>query len=383
MTSLKLPTPDGEIEPYQLGTHPAVTAIPGPWSTRVAYAAAHVVADPLGDPVGTNAVDWESTLAYRRHLWSLGFGVAEAMDTAQRGAGLSAPNVRELIRRTVAEARAVGGRVVNGVTTDRLEGGGHSLEDIIAEYERELEFVEDQGGEVIVMPSRALSVAARGPEDYHTVYRRIINQTRVPVMLHWLGEAFDPALSGYWGHEDPWRAAETVLEIITAAPERVIGIKISVLDEALEIAFRKQLPDGVRCFTGDDFNFPSLIAGSEGFHSDALLGILDAIAPIAATALHRLDESDAPAFHALLEPTLPLSRHMFGSPTFHYKTGVVFLAYLTGHQAHFRMIGGEEGARPIIHLSELLRLADRAGLITDPDQAASRMRPLLALAGID
>ncbi|MEX1134372.1 MAG: dihydrodipicolinate synthase family protein [Acidimicrobiia bacterium] len=383
MTALNLPTFSGELESYHLGTYPPVAAIPGPWSTREAYAAAHVVANPLGDPVGSNAVDWESTLAFRHYLWSLGFGVAEAMDTAQRGSGLSAGNVRELIRRTAAEAKAGGGATVFGVTTDQLEVGEHSLAEIAAAYEEQLEFVGGFGGEAIIMPSRALATSARSSEDYLSLYGRLISGSSRPVMVHWLGEAFDPALSEYWGHRDPWQAAEVLLDIIQAAPHRVAGVKVSVLDEDLEIAFRKRLPEGVRCFTGDDFNFPRLIAGENGVHSDALLGIFDAIAPVAATALHWLDQGDTATFHSLLEPAVALSRHMFEAPTYHYKTGVVFIAYATGHQSHFRMIGGQEGARSIIHISELLRLADRAGLIADPDLTATRMRLLLSLAGID
>lgn len=383
MSVLDLPTASGDLEPYRLGTHETVTPIPGPWATREVYAAVHVVADPLGDPVGSNAVDWEATLAFRHHLWSLGFGVAEAMDTAQRGSGLSADNVHELVRRTAAEAKTCGGRTVYGVTTDQLEGDDHPLAAIAAAYEQQIEFVESLDGEVIIMPSRALAASARSAEDYRSTYDRLLSGTSRPVMLHWLGEAFDPALKGYWGHRDPWQAAEVVLEIIEAAPRHVAGVKVSVLDFELEISFRKRLPAGVRCFTGDDFAFPRLIAGEDGFHSDALLGIFDPIAPVAAAALHRLEQGEIAAFHSLLEPTVPLSRHMFGTPTYHYKTGVVFLAYLTGHQNHFRMLGGQEGARSIIHLAELFRLADRAGLIADPDLAEQRLRRLLAVAGID
>jgi hypothetical protein len=383
MITLRLPTARGELEPYRLGEHPPVDPVPGPWSRRVVYAAAHVVADPLGDPTGSDAVDWDSTLAFRHHLWALGFGVAEAMDTAQRGAGLSMANVWSLIRRTAAESRAVGGTSVFGVTTDDLVEGGHTLDEIVASYERQLELLEDVGGAAIIMPSRALAASARSPEDYVGVYQRLISASRDPVMLHWLGGMFDPALAGYWGHPDLHQAAEVVLEIIAPAPERVVGVKVSVLDAELEIEFRRRLPPGVRCFTGDDLDFPRLIAGENGVHSDALLGIFDPIAPVASTALHRLESGDREGFLRALEPTIPLSRHLFGQPTHHYKTGVVFLAYLTGHQGHFRMIGGHEGARSIVHLSQLLRLADRAGLIADPELAATRMSLLLRMSGVD
>ncbi|HSK06534.1 MAG TPA: dihydrodipicolinate synthase family protein [Acidimicrobiia bacterium] len=381
--TLRLPTAQGGIESYRLGDHPPVVPTPGPWSTRTAYAAVHVVADPLGDPTGTDVVDWEATLAFRRHIWSLGLGVAEAMDTAQRGAGLSGANVRSLVERTAAEARAEGGMSVFGVTTDDLERGDHSLDQIVASYERQLEMLEDLGGAPIIMPSRALAAAARSEEDYLHLYQRIITGSRTPVMLHWLGEMFDPALGGYWGHDDLHAAADVLLQIIAAAPGRVVGVKVSVRDAELEIDFRKRLPSEVRCFTGDDFNFPRLIAGEDGHHSDALLGIFDVIAPVAATALHRLEAGDRDGFLTALEPTVPLSRHLFTEPTQHYKTGVVFLAYLTGHQSHFRMIGGQEGARSIVHLSRLLKLADRAGIIPDPELAAVRMRPLLSVSGVD
>ena len=383
MSVLRLPTSSGDLEPYQLGSFGTVSPVPGPWKNRQVYAAVHVVADPLGDPVGSNAIDWDATLAHRRHLWSLGFGVAEVMDTAQRGNGLSTDHVTELIRRTSEEAEACQGRAVYGVTTDQLQGPGHTLPAIVSAYEQQLEYVESVGGEAIVMPSRALASAARSSDDYRLAYDRLLSAAAGPVMLHWLGEAFDPELAGYWGHHDPWQAAETVLDIIAAAPGRVTGIKVSVLDSELEISLRRRLPPAVRCFTGDDFDFPRLIAGEDGFHSDALLGIFDAIAPVASAALDHLEQGDLPGFHSLLDPTVALSRHMFQAPTYHYKTGIVFLAYLTGHQDHFRMLAGHEGSRSIIHLAELLRLADRAGLIADPALAEHRFKPLLSLAGID
>jgi hypothetical protein len=379
MTELLLPSPEGRLVPYVLSGR-FVEPVPGPWVSREVFAAAHVIADPLA-PAGSDVPDWEATLAHRRYLWSLGFGVAEAMDTAQRGSGLGKDHIWPLIRRTAAEARSSGGRAVFGVTTDDLDGPGHSIEEIVASYEEQMELLEDVGGQAIIMPSRALALTARSPDDYLDVYQRLIDGSRSPVMVHWLGEMFDPALSGYWGHEDPWEAAEVVLGIIRTAPDRVSGIKVSVLDEELEVDFRRRLDPGVRCFTGDDFNFPRLIAGEGGFHSDALLGIFDVIAPVAANALHRLDAGDRNGFLTQLGPTVPLSRHLFAAPTHYYKTGVVFLSYITGHQARFQMLGGQETSRSLLHLSELLRLADGAGLIADPDLAAARMGQLLDGAG--
>jgi hypothetical protein len=312
----------------------------------------------------------------------MGFGVAEAMDTAQRGAGLREDEIWPLIHRTAAEASASGGRVVFGITTDDLGEGAHEVTDVIASYEHQLELLEAVGGTPVLMPSRALVGAARSEEDYVATYERLINGSRGPMMLHWLGEMFDPALGGYWGHLDPWKAADVLLEIIEIDPEKIFGIKVSVLDLDLEIDFRRRLPPGVRCYTGDDFDFPTLIAGDGGYHSDALLGILDVIAPVASRALHRLDQGDRKGFLDLMAPTVPLSRLLFSEPTWGYKTGLVFLAYLTGHQEHFRMLAGMEGARSVVHLSELLRLADQAGLITDPETAGERMTSLLNEAGI-
>lgn len=353
--------------------------------SRVAYAAAHVVADPLADtdPVGRPVVDWEATLAYRRYLWSLGLAVAEAMDTAQRGMGLTWELAKELIRRTVAEARAVGGQVACGAGTDHLAPRpGLTLRDVEAAYEEQCGYVEGVGGQVILMASRALAAVARGPEDYIRVYDRILSQVSRPVILHWLGEAFDPALAGYWGHRDVRAAMAVCLEVIRRHAQRVDGIKISLLDKELEIEMRRLLPPGVRMYTGDDFHYPELIRGDEHGHSHALLGIFDAIAPAAAAAIRALDAGDLARYDDILKPTLPLSRHIFQPPTYYYKTGVVFMAYLNGHQNHFRMVGGQEGTRSVVHLSELFILASEAGLLRDPDLACRRMRQVLALAGV-
>ena len=380
---IRLPTGDGTVEPYELGRHVPVVPVAGSPKTRRVFAAAHVVADPLGDPVGTAAIDWDATLAFRRHLWSLGFGVAEAMDTAQRGMGLQLDSVQTLIDRSLTEAKAEGGAVVSGISTDDLPAAEHPLDVIVGAYLDQLSYVEERGGAVVMMASRALAASARGPDDYADVYDRVLSQARQPVLIHWLGPMFDPALAGYWGSEDPHQAMESLLDIAEANRSRIDGVKISMLDEELEVEFRRRLPAGVRCYTGDDFNFPSLIAGDGEHHSDALLGIFDGIATVAITAFHALDAGDHQAYGRLLEPTVPLSRHIFEAPTFHYKTGLVFLAYLNGHQDHFHMIGGQQSARSVIHLAEIVRLADRAGLFADPDDVERRLRPVMTLAGVE
>lgn len=343
-----------------------------PITSRVAYAAAHVVADPTRP----GQLDWEATLAFRHYLWDQGLGVAEAMDTAQRGMGLGWDLARELIIRTAAEAGARGAAAVFGVATDQLTGPAH-LEQIEVAYREQLAVVEEAGGEAIVMASRALVDAASGPEDYLGVYRAVIGAAQRPVMIHWLGEVFDPALSGYWGSNDPWQAAKTVIELAQAFADRIKGIKISLLDDALEIHLRRNLPSGVEVFTGDDFNFMPLVLGDETGHSHALLGVFDPIAPVAAQALAALDRGDREAYRRWLEPTVPFSRHLFTAPTYHYKTGITFLAYLNGHQDHFRMLGGVETARSLPHLCQLLVLADQASLLRDPDLAVSRIEDLL------
>jgi hypothetical protein len=354
--------------------------------TRLPYAAVHVVADALADtsPVGPAVIDWERTLAFRRHIWSYGLGVAEAMDTAQRGMGLDWESSKELIKRSVAEAKAVGGRIVCGAQTDHLApGSARDLRDIEAAYEEQCEFVEAQGGQVVLMASRELARVARGPDDYGRVYDRVLSQLQQPALIHWLGEVFDPALAGYWGHVDLDRAMAVCLDIIAAHAPKVEGLKLSLLDQKREIAMRARLPQGVRMFTGDDFDYPTTIAGDGERFSDALLGAFDMIAPAASAALLALDSGDAESFSAILAPTVPLSRHVFGHPTFYYKTGVVFMAYLNGHQDHFRMVGGLESGRSAVHLAQLFVLADKAGLLRDAELAIDRMRPVMALAGVD
>ncbi|WP_216205281.1 dihydrodipicolinate synthase family protein [Amycolatopsis aidingensis] len=384
MAGLLLPTRDGELEHWS-PTGPAAPAPPPkPPAARVAYAAAHVVADPLspGEPGAASALDWEATLAFRRYLWSCGLGVAEAMDTAQRGMGLDWPTTRELLRRTGAEARDCGGSWVAGVGTDQLPAGPAGVDEVVAAWREQLDLVVEAGATPVVMASRALAAAAHGPQDYHRAYGALLSGCRRPVLLHWLGEQFDPALRGYWGHTEV-RAAARELSALCAEHAAVLaGVKVSVLDAEVEIEFRRSLPPGVACYTGDDFGYPGLIAGDEHGHSEALLGIFDPIAPVAGTALAKLDEGDRAGFLDLLAPTVPLAREIFRAPTRHYKVGVVLLAYLGGHQRHFRMLGGLESARSVPHLAEVLRLADRAGVLPDPDLAVARMRPLLAAAGV-
>ncbi|MBS4176155.1 dihydrodipicolinate synthase family protein [Lederbergia citrea] len=383
--SLKLPSADGSLFTYE-PSKAAPFKIPNkPFECRIAFSAVHVVCDPLAnaDPLNHPQIDWENTLSYRRHLWSMGLSVAEAMDTAQRGMGLNWESAKELIRRSVAEAKSVGGRIACGAGTDHLlPGQDVNLNDVIAAYEEQCEFVEGEGGQIILMASRALAACATGPEDYERVYGRILQSVSKPVILHWLGDMFDPALTGYWGHDDLDLAMEVCLRVIQDNADKVDGIKISLLDADKEVKMRRMLPEGVRMYTGDDFNYASLIQGDEFGFSHALLGIFDAIAPAASTALHELDQGNLAQYHEILEKTVPLSRHIFQKPTYAYKTGIIFMAYLNGHQSHFRMIGGAEGSRSMIHLAELFVLADKAGLLVDPELAVKRMKLVTELSGI-
>jgi hypothetical protein len=352
----------------------------------VAFAAAHVVADPLADndPWVTPAIDWERTLAFRHRLWDLGLGVAEAMDTAQRGMGLGWTEAKDLIRRVQSEARTRDDALIAyGAGTDHLAPGPDvTIDDIIAAYEEQVGFVEGEGGRVILMASRALAVAAKSPADYAKVYGRILSQVKQPVVLHWLGEMFDPALAGYWGKGTHEEAMDVCLEVIAANAGKVDGIKISLLSAEKEIDMRRRLPGSVKMYTGDDFNYAELIAGDAYGYSHALLGIFDAIAPAASAALAALGRGSTNEFFELLEPTVPLSRHIFKAPTRFYKTGVVFLAYLNGLQEHFTMIGGQQSTRSLQHLAELFRLADKARVLADPALAVERMKRVLAVHGI-
>ncbi|MGQ0509836.1 MAG: dihydrodipicolinate synthase family protein [Betaproteobacteria bacterium] len=382
--TIDLPAVGGKVETCAV-REPRVFAKPQKPFTRVAYAAAHVVADPFSskEPWLEAAIDWDATLAYRRHLWSWGFGIAESMDTAQRGMGLDWTNSLELIRRTLAEA-GPGCVVASGAGTDHLQGSA-TIPEVIAAYEAQCAAIEKLGGRIILMASRALAASATSPDDYAKVYDRILGQVKQPVIIHWLGEMFDPALAGYWGKKDHLEAMDVCLEMLARNAAKVDGIKISLLDKDKEIRMRRRLPrgenGGVRMYTGDDFNFAELIEGDAQGHSDALLGIFDSIAPAASAALTSLAAKDSGTYHDILGPTVPLSRHIFKAPTRFYKTGVVFMAWLNGHQDHFVMVGGQQSSRSVLHLAELFRLADAAGLLQDPALACARMKQLLATHG--
>lgn len=382
-TTIALPGADGELRSYVPRTEPVVRVLGGALRSRVVYSAAHVVADPWRSAAdGPAAIDWDATLAFRRHLWSQGLGVAEAMDTAQRGMGLDWAAAAELIRRSSAEARSAGGRIACGVGTDQLVAPARTLAEVTGAYEEQLALVEESGSQAVLMASRALAALAKGPADYVEVYGHLLRQSAEPVILHWLGPMFDPALTGYWGSEDLDAATETFLDVIAAHPDKVDGIKVSLLDARREIELRRRLPKGVRCYTGDDFNYPELIEGDKQGFSHALLGIFDPLAPLAAAAVRTLDTGDAAGFRALLDPTVELSRHLFGAPTRYYKTGVVFLAWLAGHQSHFTMVGGLQSARSLPHLARAYELADGLGLFPDPALAEARMRQLLVIHGV-
>ncbi|MGN7752717.1 dihydrodipicolinate synthase family protein [Sinorhizobium sp. 22678] len=387
MTSVFLPRQDGSLEEYRLRGEPITRPGAAPTFNRIAYAAAHVVSDPLrdSDPWGNPAIDWEATMAFRHHLWGLGFRIAEAMDTAQRGMGLTWAAAQELIRRSLAEARSVpGADLACGAGTDHLSpADARSIDDVIAAYEEQVGFVEAEGGRAIMMASRALARVARSPDDYRRVYGRILSQTRDKVVLHWLGDMFDPQLKGYWGSENFGQALETVLAIIGENSAKVEGIKISLLDNAKELALRSRLPEGVLCFTGDDFNYAELIEGDSKKYSHALLGIFDAVAPSASKALAALAEGDLATFRGVIEPTVPLSRKIFEAPTQYYKAGVVFLAWLNGHQRHFTLPAGLQSARGLLHYADIFRLADQANVLDKPELATERMHNLLAVLGVE
>ncbi|MER9305252.1 dihydrodipicolinate synthase family protein [Mesorhizobium sp. M0293] len=382
---ISLPGENGRSARYTLAGQPVQPVI-GARFSRIAYAAAHVVADPLAmtDPWSGPVVDWDRTMAFRHHLWRLGFRIAEAMDTSQRGMGFDWTNAQELIRRSIAEARTVDGAdLASGAGTDHLApAAARTLDDVITAYEQQFAFIEGLGGKAIMMASRALAATAKGPDDYVHVYDRILGQASGKVILHWLGDMFDPALEGYWGSSDFEAALDTVVAIIERHSDKVEGIKISLLDAGKEVALRNRLPDGVVMFTGDDFNYPELIAGDGQRYSHALLGIFDAIAPVANAALAKLADGDCAGYDALMAPTVPLSRKIFEAPTEYYKAGIVFMAWLNGHQDHFAMVGGMQSARGIRHYADVFRLADQAGLLADPDLAVARMKNLCAVAGV-
>ncbi|MBU9273790.1 dihydrodipicolinate synthase family protein [Burkholderia gladioli] len=382
---IKLPSQDGTLRQYRLTGTPLIPRAPRAPFNRIAYSAAHVVADPLraGELSEAGAIDWQRTIEYRRYLLGQGLGIAEAMDTAQRGMGLGWGRALELIARSIGETRDIpGASIASGCGTDHLPASeANSCDDVIQAYASQVEAIQKLGGRIILMASRALARVAREPGDYCRVYREVLSMCNQPVILHWLGDAFDPELRGYWGYEDFESAANVCLEIIGVNAAKIDGIKISLLDDAKEVSFRRCLPASVRMYTGDDFNYPSLIADDDVGFSHALLGIFDAIAPAASQALEALALGDRAGFDTLLAPTVPLSRHIFRAPTQYYKTGVVFLAYLNGFQDHFFMLGGHHGARPPAYLAEVLRLADQAGLLRNPELAVARAQAVLAPLG--
>ena len=390
---LRLPRrlPDGTVEVVEHAVHEAVDwpAPTGPARTRTAFAAAHVVPRVDSDtaPGAPAQLDWEATLAFRHRLWSLGLGVAEAMDTAQRGMGLDFAAAAELVRRSASEAASVGGAIAAGAGTDQLGPGVHALADVRAAYEEQIALVEGAGAQVILMASRQLVAAARGPEDYVETYAALLSQVRRPAVLHWLGEVFDPALAGYWGSRDVATATDVFVDLVRENAAHVDGVKVSLLDADHERDLRRRLPAGVRLYTGDDFNYPELVQGEtvdgREFHSDALLGIFAGIAPAAAAALQRLDAGDVDGFRAVLDPTVPLARHVFGAPTPYYKSGIAFLNYLDGRQPGYAMVGGLHAGRSAVHQAETFRLADEAGVLADPALAVHRLRGYLALHGLD
>lgn len=375
-----LPLADGSLARHHCRDRGPLRLTGHPAESRKAFAAVHVVVDPLSTEPGV--VDWEQTARVRAWIWDLGLGVAEAMDTAQRGMGLEWPLAEQLIRRTAADAQERGAPLVAGAGTDHVAGVAPGLDAIIRAYEEQCEAVEAAGATVVVMASRALARTAQSPDDYLTVYDRIIRQCGRPVILHWLGPDFDPELAGYWGDNDQGRATQVVLDLLADHRANVEGVKVSLLDAAWERDFRRRLPSGVRCYTGDDLDYPRLIVGEDGEHSDALLGVFGPIAPIASAALEALDHGDHDGGASLLESTQVLARHLFEPPTWQYKVGIVFLAWLAGHQSHFRMLGGHQSARSVPHLAEVYRLGDELGLFPDPELAASRVRAWLQVCGV-
>ena len=384
MSDLLLVDAVGATSTAPLADAPGYTRPTGPLTSRVAYAAAHVVPRATADntPGSPADIDWDATLAFRRHVWSWGLGVADAMDTAQRNMGLDAQAVRELITRSAQAAREEGGALVVGVNTDHLEQESVSLDTVIDAYKQQLHFTEDAGAGVVLMASRHLARAAQSADDYRRVYREVLAAASTPVVLHWLGAAFDPSLADYFGSTDSTAASATVLEIIAENSAKVSGIKMSLLDPFAEIEVRAQLPETARMFTGDDFNYVGLIAGTGGAHSDALLGAFAALAPSASAAVQALDAGDRGEYESILGPTEDLSRQIFAAPTFYYKTGVAFLSWLNGHQEAFSMVGGLHSARSLPHLSEIVRLANRSGALEQPELAAHRWHALLALNGV-
>jgi Protein of unknown function (DUF993) len=382
--TVALPEASGGWREIALSEPRAWEEHPQPFQSRIAFAAAHVVADPRGEnvPGAPAVIDWEATLAFRRHLFRYGLGVAEAMDTAQRNMGLDWPATQELITRSAALANEHGARIASGAGTDQILAPAGSLSEVTQAYLEQLEFVEAAGSQAIVMASRQLAAVASSADDYLQVYSSVLDRATQPVILHWLGEMFDPQLSGYWGSTDIPTATRTFLDLIKEHSAEVDGVKVSLLSADHEQELRAALPPGVRLYTGDDFNYPELIEGDGVHHSDALLGAFAAIAPAASAALSALDADDIEGYRREMSPTLALSRHVFATPTYYYKTGIAFLAWLNGHQDGFVMVGGLQSARSIMHLARIFELANEAQLLTDPERAAHRLGLLFATAGV-
>ena len=361
---------------------------PGPHKhSRIAFSAAHVVADPFSDtePSGNAAIDWDKTIAFRRRLLDLGLGIAEAMDTAQRGFGLDWNSALELITRSLdAATPEERDRIFSGVGTDHLSPeDAHTLDNVVGAYGEQIEAVQGVGGRIILMASRALAQVATNADDYRYVYNKAIGMADQPVILHWLGEMFDPELEGYWGAHEFEEALETALAVIHDNEAKIDGIKVSLLDAQKEVDMRRRLPSGVKMYTGDDFNYPELIKGNAQGYSHALLGIFDPIAMVASAALSALTRGDTAGYDRLMTPTVPLSRLIFRAPTQFYKTGVVFLAYLNGHQDHFVMLGGAQSMRPLPYFVDVFRLADAADLLENPDEALTCMKSFLMMYGFE
>ena len=389
MSTLRLLRTTGETADVALNDSGAYRRSTTPLQSRVAYAAAHVVPKVHADntPGQPADIDWDATLAFRRNVYSWGLGVADAMDTAQRNMGLDAAATRELIARSAEVAREEGGSVVVGVNTDHVAESHISLDQVIAAYLEQLHFTEEQGAGPVLMASRHLARVATDADDYRRVYREVLSRATVPVVLHWLGTAFDPELAGYFGAEDWQTASAVLLDVIEENPGKVAGVKMSLLNAESEVSVRERLPEGVRMFTGDDFNYVSLIGGADvtggGGHSDALLGAFAAITPVASAAIQALDAGDPEAYLRILGPTEELSRQVFAAPTFYYKTGVAFLAWLNGHQPAFQMVGGLHSARSLPHLSRIVELANASLALEQPDLARERWHGMLRLNGVD
>ena len=385
MSTLRLLDAAGAVTDAALNDSGGYARPTAPLQSRVAYAAAHVVPTVHADntPGQPADIDWDSTLAFRRNVYSWGLGVADAMDTAQRNMGLDAAATRELISRSAEVAREEGGSVVVGVNTDHVLDTRISVDVVIDAYKEQLHFTEEQGAGPVLMASRHLARVAADADDYRRVYRSVLESATVPVVLHWLGTAFDPELAGYFGADDWQTASAVLLDIINENPDKVAGVKMSLLNAESEISVRAQLPDGVRMFTGDDFNYVSLIGDSAQGHSDALLGAFAAITPVASAAIQALDAGDSARYLEILGPTEELSRQVFAAPTFYYKTGVAFLAWLNGHQPAFQMVGGLHSARSLPHLSRIVELANASLALEKPELARERWHGMLRLNGVD